>query len=184
MQRHISHVASIGSSDTWSVSHRVVASHSSAQSHAHTLTPTHALIWPLERPVTVSGPLPWEDKLPVMTTTFCGIHIRAKTKEVLGKQLSALGLTEAWDQKVADFSMVSDKGKGKLHLGGVLHWASLELAPQAGKGGTNVDENVEKPKLFYSDHPFIFFVRDNTTGALLLMGALEQPEGEALHDEL
>ncbi|KAJ4949030.1 hypothetical protein JOQ06_020549 [Pogonophryne albipinna] len=85
---------------------------------------------------------------------------------------------------VADFSMVSDKCKGKLHLGGVLHWASLELAPQAGKGGINVDENVEKPKLFYGDHPFIFFVRDNTTGALLLMGALDQAEGEALHDEL
>ena len=80
--------------------------------------------------------------------------------------------------------MVSDKGKGKLHLGGVLLWASLELAPQAGKGCTNVDENVEKPKLFYGDQPFIFFVRDNTTGALLLMGALNQAEGEALHDEL
>lgn len=51
--------------------------------HSHTLTPTHALIWPQEKPVTVSGPLPREDKLPVMTTTFCGIHIRGKTKEVL-----------------------------------------------------------------------------------------------------
>lgn len=47
-----------------------------------TSTPTHALIWPLQKPVTVSGPLPWEDKLPVMATTFCGIHIRGKTKEV------------------------------------------------------------------------------------------------------
>lgn len=45
-----------------------------------TLTPTHALMWPLEKPVTVSGPLPWEDKLPVKTATFCGIHIRGKNK--------------------------------------------------------------------------------------------------------
>lgn len=103
----------------------------------------------------------------------------------LQKQLSALGLTNAWDQKTADFSGVSDKGKGKLHLGGVLHWASLELAAQAGKGEADLEEeNIEKPKLFYADHPFIIFVRDNATGALLLMGALDHVEGEALHDEL
>ncbi|XP_039997538.1 serine (or cysteine) peptidase inhibitor, clade H, member 2 [Xiphias gladius] len=101
----------------------------------------------------------------------------------LQKQLFALGLTDAWDQKLADFSGVSDKGK--LHLGGVLHWASLELASQAGKGDTDLEEeNIEKPKLFYADHPFIIFVRDNATGALLLMGALDHAEGEALHDEL
>uniref|UniRef100_A0A3Q3JB67 Serpin domain-containing protein n=1 Tax=Monopterus albus TaxID=43700 RepID=A0A3Q3JB67_MONAL len=103
----------------------------------------------------------------------------------LQKQLSALGLTDAWDQKVADFSGVSDKSKGKLHLGGVLHWASLELAAQAGKGDADLEEeNIEKPKLFYADHPFLIFVRDNVTGALLLMGALDHAEGEALHDEL
>ncbi|XP_037613671.1 LOW QUALITY PROTEIN: serine (or cysteine) peptidase inhibitor, clade H, member 2 [Sebastes umbrosus] len=103
----------------------------------------------------------------------------------LQKQLSALGLTDAWDKGAADFSGVSDKGKGKLHLGGVLHWASLELAAQAGKGGADLqEEHIEKPKLFYGDHPFIVFVRDDATGALLLMGALDHAEGEALHDEL
>lgn len=103
----------------------------------------------------------------------------------LQKQLSALGLTDAWDQKAADFSGVSGKGKGKLHLGGVLHWASLELAAQAGKRGADLEEeHIEKPKLFYGDHPFIIIVRDDATGALLLMGALDHAEGEALHDEL
>lgn len=94
-------------------------------------------------------------------------------------------MTDAWDQKVADFSGVSEKSKGKLHLGGVLQWASLELAAQAGKGDADLkEENVENVKMFYADHPFIIFVRDNTTGALLLMGALDHAEGEALHDEL
>ncbi|KAI4808462.1 hypothetical protein KUCAC02_000521 [Chaenocephalus aceratus] len=127
--QHHQHAQSEGSSDTWSVSQRVVASHSSAQSHAHTHTCSH--------------PAPGE-----------ACH------------QTVLGWTEAWDQK----------GKGKLHLGGVLHWASLELTPQAGKGGSDVDENVEKPKL-----SFIFFVRDNTTGALLLMGALDQAEGDMMN---
>lgn len=104
---------------------------------------------------------------------------------LLQKQLSALGLTDAWDQKVADFTGVSDKSKGKLHLGAVLQWVSLELSAQAGNVKTDLEEeNIEKPKLFYADHPFIFLVRDNATGSLLLMGALDHAEGEALHDEL
>lgn len=84
---------------------------------------------------------------------------------------------------MADFSGVSDKSKGKLHLGGVLHWASLELDAQAGKGDVE-EENISKPKLFYVDHPLIILVRDNSTGALLLMGALDHADGEPLHDEL
>lgn len=103
----------------------------------------------------------------------------------LQEPLSALGLTDAWDQKVADFSGVSGKSKGKLHLGAVLQWTSLELAAQAGPGEEELEEEkIEKPKLFYADHPFVFLVRDNATGALLLMGALDHVEGEAVHDEL
>lgn len=103
----------------------------------------------------------------------------------LQKQLSALGLTHAWDQKTADFSGLLDRSKGELHLGGVLHWASLELAAEAGRGEAELEEEkVEKPKLFYADHPFIILVRDNKSGSLLLMGCLDHAGGEAVHDEL
>lgn len=125
----------------------------------------------------------WLEKASVTSVAISLPKANITSTLSLQKQLSALGLTDAWDQKVADFSGVSGKSKGKLHLGAVVHWASLELAAQAGKGDLE-DENVEKPKLFYGDHPFIVFVRDNTTGALLLMGALDHAEGEALHDEL
>lgn len=103
------------------------------------------------------------------------------------EQLSALGLTDAWNQKVADFSGVSVKSKGKLHLGAVLQWASLELAAQAGREEgeqQEEEEQIQAPKMFYADHPFVILVRDKATGSLLLMGALDHAEGEALHDEL
>lgn len=83
---------------------------------------------------------------------------------------------------MADFSGL---GKGKLHLGDVLHWASLELASESGsKDGIDEDEHVEKPKLFYADHSFTMLVKDNSTGALLMVGAVDLAEGAALHDEL
>ncbi|XP_046905214.1 serine (or cysteine) peptidase inhibitor, clade H, member 2 isoform X2 [Hypomesus transpacificus] len=104
----------------------------------------------------------------------------------LQKQLSALGLTDACDQKTADFSGAFGKNQGNLHLGGVLHWASLELGSEAGQGAAELgDEIVEKkPKVFYADHSFVVLVRDNSTGVLLLLGAVDLVEGEALHDEL
>ncbi|RXN21490.1 serpin H1-like protein [Labeo rohita] len=101
------------------------------------------------------------------------------------KQLAALGLVDAWNETSADFSAVSSLGRGKLHLGAVLHWTSLELAPESGsKDGMHEDEDVEKPKIFYADHSFIILVRDNSTGALLMVGALDHTDGPAIHDEL
>lgn len=83
---------------------------------------------------------------------------------------------------MADFSGL---GKGKLHLGDFLHWTSLELVPDSGiKDGGEEEQHVEKPKLFYADHSFIIMVKDNSTGALLMLGALDLAEGAALHDEL
>ncbi|XP_042256704.1 serine (or cysteine) peptidase inhibitor, clade H, member 2 [Thunnus maccoyii] len=139
----------------------------------------------LEKLLTLERLSKWLEKTNVTSMAISLPKANITSTLSLQKQLSALGLTDAWDQKVADFSGVSDKSKGKLHLGGVLHWASLELAAQAGKGSADLEEeNIEKPKMFYADHPFIMFVRDNATGALLLMGALDHAEGEAMHDEL
>uniref|UniRef100_A0A672T8U9 Serine (or cysteine) peptidase inhibitor, clade H, member 2 n=1 Tax=Sinocyclocheilus grahami TaxID=75366 RepID=A0A672T8U9_SINGR len=101
------------------------------------------------------------------------------------KQLAALGLVDAWNETSADFSTASSLGRGKLHLGAVLHWTSLELAPESGsKNGMHEDEDVQKPKIFYADHSFIILVRDSSTGVLLMIGALDQTDGPAIHDEL
>lgn len=45
-------------------------------------------------------------------------------------------------------------------------------------------KKVEKPKLFYADYSFIVLVKDNTTGALLLLGLWTRLRGTALHDVL
>lgn len=101
------------------------------------------------------------------------------------KQLTTLGLVDAWNETSADFSSASSMGRGKLHLGAMLHWTSLELAPESGSiDDKHEDEEVEKPKIFYADHSFIILVRDNSTGALLMIGALDHTDGPAIHDEL
>lgn len=139
----------------------------------------------LEKLLSVEVLSTWLEKTS-MTSAIISLPVANITSTLsLQTELSAMGLTDAWDRTLADFSGVSEKSKEKLHLGGVLHWAALELTSDAGRGDAETEEErVEKPKLFYADHPFIFFVRDNTSGALLLVGALDHAEGEALHDEL
>ncbi|XP_056156485.1 serine (or cysteine) peptidase inhibitor, clade H, member 2 [Lampris incognitus] len=139
----------------------------------------------LDKLLTVEILTSWLEKTTDMSIAISLPKANITSTLSLQKQLAALGLTDAWDQKTADFSGVSSKSRGKLHLGSVLHWASLELAAEAGEGAAKLgDEMLGKPKLFYADHSFIVLVRDNATGALLLIGALDHAEGEALHDEL
>ncbi|XP_077083707.1 serine (or cysteine) peptidase inhibitor, clade H, member 2 isoform X2 [Siphateles boraxobius] len=111
---------------------------------------------------------------------------RAKMSSAINlQQLATLGLVDAWNETSADFSTASSMGRGKLHLGAVLHWTSLELAPESGSiDGMHEDEDVEKPKTFYADHSFIILVRDNSTGALFMIGALDHTDSPAIHDEL
>ncbi|XP_062849375.1 serine (or cysteine) peptidase inhibitor, clade H, member 2 [Trichomycterus rosablanca] len=136
----------------------------------------------LERLLTLERLEKWLGKLSSMNITLSLPRVNISSALSLQKQLAALGVVDAWDQKVADFSGL---GKGNLHLGDVLHWASLELASESGsKDGTDEKEHVKNPKLFYADHSFIILVKDNSTGALLLLGALDLAEGKAMHDEL
>ncbi|XP_069042788.1 serine (or cysteine) peptidase inhibitor, clade H, member 2 [Lepisosteus oculatus] len=98
----------------------------------------------------------------------------------LQKQLAALGMADAWDGARADFAGVT--GQKGLRLAAVLHAAALELGPEGAP--VQQEEELQNTRLFYADHPFVLLVRDNQTGALLLMGALDNAQGSALHDEL
>ncbi|XP_027020734.2 serine (or cysteine) peptidase inhibitor, clade H, member 2 isoform X2 [Tachysurus fulvidraco] len=136
----------------------------------------------LERLLTLEQLENWLGKLSSMSMALSLPRVNISSTLSLQKQLAALGIVDAWDQKVADFSGL---GKGKLYLSDVLHWASLELASDSGtEDSVEEEEHMEKPKPFYADHSFIILVKDNSTGALLLLGALDLAEGPALHDEL
>uniref|UniRef100_A0AAY4BJK4 Serpin domain-containing protein n=1 Tax=Denticeps clupeoides TaxID=299321 RepID=A0AAY4BJK4_9TELE len=119
----------------------------------------------------------WLERLTEQSIAISLPNVNLSSALYLQTQLAALGLKDAWDQKMADFSgLDAMKGQEALHLRDVLHWSSMELEEE--------DEQVEKPKLFYADHSFLLLVRDKASGALLLMGALDLAEGPGLHDEL
>ena len=98
----------------------------------------------------------------------------------LNKPLMALGMKAAFT--AADF--------GKMHMGGedlnisaVLHKAFVDVNEEGTEAAAATGVVIAttslapppKPKHFRADHPFLFLIRDHTTGSVLFLGRLSEP---------
>jgi serpin B len=94
--------------------------------------------------------------------------------------LSAMGMRSAFAYGPADFSGID--GTRDLFLSAVIHKAFVAVdengteaaaatAALMRAGAARPAEPVE----FRADHPFLFFIRDTKSGAVLFMGRLEEP---------
>lgn len=101
----------------------------------------------------------------------------------LADTLQALGMTDAFDPNLADFSgMLDASAPQPLAIGDVLHKAFIavdENGTEAAAATTvlmaGAAAPVDKPLDVTIDHPFIFLIRDTQTGAILFMGRVMDP---------
>ena len=99
----------------------------------------------------------------------------------LNKPLKALGMRDAFSSR-ADFSGMD--GTKNLFLGLVLHKAFVEVneegteAAAAAVGRPMIGMDISKVHAFRADHPFVFLIRDNTTGSILFLGRVVDPSKE------
>jgi serpin B len=106
---------------------------------------------------------------------------RAETTLDLGATLQKLGMVKAFSEG-ADFSAMLAKGSSAVHVSAVLHKAFVQVdeAGAEAAAATAVVMNAEdaaepeKPS-FRADHPFLFVLRDRTTGAILFLGRVDDP---------
>jgi len=92
----------------------------------------------------------------------------------LDKPLRALGMPRAFSPN-ADFSGISSGGG--LSISFAVHKADLEVdeVGTVAAAATAVGINVGEPKDFRADHPFIFLIRDRSTGLILFLGQVVEP---------
>jgi serpin B len=94
--------------------------------------------------------------------------------------LRAQGIAAAFDPGAADFSGISAQG---IYLQSAIHDAFIavdERGTEAAslteiRGGLMADE-VEEPRFFRADRPFVYFLRDPATGAIAFAGILTNPK--------
>lgn len=108
-----------------------------------------------------------------------GMSFSAKLKT----KYQQLGLVQPFDKDQADFSGMSGKPKEqvKLWIDDILHRAAIEVTENgteaAAATATSLAQitSVRYPEPFTIDRPFLFYIIDNGTGAILFAGRVSDP---------
>jgi serpin B len=93
----------------------------------------------------------------------------------LKQALFQMGVSDAFDNK-ADFSGMTKKNDLKIDK--ILHKAKIEVSEEGTEAAAAtaivmVRKSASlKTTRFYADHPFIYMIRDNSTGVILFLGKL------------
>lgn len=96
----------------------------------------------------------------------------------LADTFSELGMPSAFDEQQADFSNMTEDAS--LYISKIIHEAVIELDEQgttaaAFTGVVMTVSSFQETPEFTADHPFVFAIRDDLTGAILFMGRLADP---------
>lgn len=104
----------------------------------------------------------------------------------MNNTLAKMGMPTPFDKMNADFSGMYDKARvaENLYIGLVIHKAYVDVYEEGAEAAaatgvamqtTNAIMDPPQPKIFNADHPFIFFIVHNQTGAILFMGKVNNP---------
>jgi serine protease inhibitor len=101
----------------------------------------------------------------------------------LSATLKSMGMTDAFDEAKADFSGMT--GKKDLYIAKVLHKAFVEVNEEGTEAAAatavvmQLKSIPRPPAVFRADHPFVFLIRHQKTGAILFMGRVMDPRPDS-----
>jgi serpin B len=101
------------------------------------------------------------------------------------------GMKLAFDKDRADFSGITGKpvSEGRLAIGGILHRAMIEVSEESTEAaaatavimapGGAAPQPGPQPEIFRVDRPFLFYLVDDASGAVLFTGVISDPRQRA-----
>ena len=103
----------------------------------------------------------------------------------MGKTLADMGMPDAMSLK-ANFTGMTES-KEPFFISDVIHKSFVAVDEEGTEAAAatavmmagGAMPRPEQPKVFKADHPFVFLIRHNGTGAILFAGRLAAPEGGA-----
>jgi serpin B len=109
-------------------------------------------------------------------------RFKVAAKYRLHETFEVLGMVDAFDRMRANFAGMN--GSRELSIGAVLHKAFVEVNEEgteaaAATAVVMLSGPPEAPPVFRADHPFLFLLRENSTGSLLFMGRVVDPVAAA-----
>jgi len=116
------------------------------------------------------------------TKTFLLLpRFQSEARMELSQVLGALGMKSAFSSE-ADFSKITHDEP--LAISTVIHQAFVRVAEEGTEAAAATAVGIKalamrpptvKPKEFIADHPFLYFIMDDTTGGILFAGAVMAP---------
>lgn len=103
-----------------------------------------------------------------------------KNKYMMRKTLKSMGMSDAFGRQ-ADFSGMD--GTKNLYISNVIHQAFVEVDEKGTEAAAATAvimmeksmASVIRIPIFKADHPFIYMIRENSTGNILFMGRMNNP---------
>ena len=126
----------------------------------------------------------WNHWMQAMDSANVQVHLPRFSFEygkTLNELLKAMGMEDAFDANKSDFSGINPDRKD-LHISEVKHKTFVEVDEKGTEaaavtsvtvGVTSVDPN--QPVVVKFDRPFVFAIREVTTGTIVFVGKVENP---------
>jgi serine protease inhibitor len=134
----------------------------------------------LERELTAESFAKWLAAIRKRQVVVFVPSFRMTSKFSLAQTLRSLGMTDAFSDK-ADFSGMT--GNRDLFISAVIHQAYVDMNEEgteaaAATGAVMRVTSVgpDTTPVFRADHPFLFLIRDKTTGSILFLGRVMNPK--------
>ncbi len=109
-------------------------------------------------------------------------RFKLRYKETLNACLQGVGIVKAFDVGQADFKRMGESKLGPIFIGRVLHEAVVIVNEEGTEAAAATIVEMKaggmppKPWTMTCDRPFLFFITDEPTGAILFMGTCYNPD--------
>ncbi len=130
----------------------------------------------LEKKLTAENLKTWMNRLDKQKVSLKLPKFKVTAEADLKEMLEQMGMRDAFDERTADFSGMATREK--LCISAVVHKAFIEVnevetTAAAATGG--IQRVRSGPQPFHADHPFVFLIRERSSGAILFLGRFVQP---------
>ncbi len=140
----------------------------------------------VEQKLSAAALASWGSKLEAKNTAVALPRFELKPAESLnlGKLLQELGVVDAFNGSLADFTGIANPASpaDRLYISGVFHKAYVKVNEQGTEAAAATAVSMaraggvpEQPMAFTVDRPFAFFIVDKTSGLVLFMGRVVDP---------
>ena len=132
----------------------------------------------LEESLSIAMIKEWRDVLYEIDVNISIPKFEIKTKYGLNDILIEMGMTDAFDENKANLSSIADISKlpGNIYVSKATQDAYVKINEEGTEATAVTGIAVLQSRLhFNANHPFLFLIQDDQSGAILFMGKIVDP---------